>query len=114
MPAQDGLGLDNQQSLAPGAQATGEQGQERPVRRGAAGAFDAALQDDDLVAEEGIFHQQLGLTPCQIGRGSDDEGRGSRLGDGAEPPVKAASEGMRGGRQAVDEAGHQGRCLLEQ
>jgi hypothetical protein len=114
MPAQDGLGLDDEKGLAPGAQATGEQDQERTVGRSAPRAFHTAAEDDYLVTEEGILHQQLGLAARQVGQGTGDEGRGRRLSEGAEPLVKAVGEGLSRGRQVADEASHHGRFLLEQ
>ena len=49
MPAQESSGLDNNQYLAPGAEAAGEQHQDRPIRGGERRARDTSTQNDQLV-----------------------------------------------------------------
>ncbi len=49
MPAQHGLGLDDQDGLAPGAEAARQQHQQRPIMLSAARPLDAAAQDDELL-----------------------------------------------------------------
>ncbi len=62
MPAEHGLGLADRQRLAPGLEAASEQHEERPIGRRAARALDAAPQDAELVAEEGVLGDEGGPT----------------------------------------------------
>jgi hypothetical protein len=49
MPAQQGVGLHNDEGLPPVADAAGQQDQECAVTRRTRGPLDAAPQDDELV-----------------------------------------------------------------
>ena len=66
MPAQQGVGLHNEQALAPGAHTTGEQDQQRPVDARAARARDAASQDDQLLPQERILGNELRLAADKV------------------------------------------------
>jgi len=57
MPAQQHLGLDDEEGLPPGADPAGEQHQERAVHRRCGRAFDAPPQHEQLLAEEGVLGQ---------------------------------------------------------
>lgn len=66
MPAEQGVGLNDQQRLPPRCHAVGEQHEERAVGRGAAGAGDATMQDEQLLAEEGVLGDKRGLAARQV------------------------------------------------
>src|SRR5882724_5366643 len=63
MPAQQGIGLDDEQGLAPRTKAAGEQHKQCSVGWGAAWARRSALQDDQLLAEECILGNEFSPTP---------------------------------------------------
>ena len=70
MPAQQGLGLDDQQGLAPGPKATGQQHQECPFGRGAARALGAAPEDEELLTQESILGDEGGPIAHEVGEGA--------------------------------------------
>jgi hypothetical protein len=55
MPAQERVGLHDQQRLPPGPDATGQEHQQPPVGRGAAGTLDAAPQDEELLPQQRVL-----------------------------------------------------------
>ena len=61
MPAQDGVRLDDEQGLFPRAQPAGHQDEQRSVTLGQHWAFDLSLQNDELLAQEGILQHYLCL-----------------------------------------------------
>ena len=67
MPAQQGVRLDEEQRVPRGTQAAGQQHQQRPIRLGATGSLDLPLQDDQLLAQEGVLQQQVASTAGEIG-----------------------------------------------
>ncbi len=72
VPAQQGLGLDEEQGRAPGADPAGEEHQERPIRWPHVRTFDAPTQHEQSLAQEGVLGEQLRPTPHQV---STDTGR---------------------------------------
>ena len=66
MPAQQGVGSDEEQRLPPGADAAGEQHQERPIGPRYGRALDVAAQHDQLLAQERILGEQLRPSPQQV------------------------------------------------
>jgi hypothetical protein len=66
MPAEQRVGLDDDEGVPPGADSAGEQHQERAVGRRHGRALHAAAQHDHLVAEEGVLGGQLGPTPQEV------------------------------------------------
>jgi hypothetical protein len=83
MPAQERLGLDDQEGMAPGAEATGEQHQEGAIRAREQWSFDAAAQHDELVTEESVPEHKVRFAakditygPSQVSRRWSDPERG--------------------------------------
>jgi hypothetical protein len=109
MPAQEGLGLHDQQGLPPERDTAGQEHEERAVGRRTARPLDAAPQDEELLAQEGILGDELGLTARQIGQGVHEQdpaggpgGRGQVLTEGVQE-VTTETTGMR-----VDSGQHGG------
>ncbi len=75
MPAEQGRRLDDQQRLTPGPEVAGEQQQECPIGRGAARALDAAPEDEELLAQEGVLGDEGGTAAHEIGEGVGHHGR---------------------------------------
>jgi hypothetical protein len=96
VPAQESLGLDDQQRLAPSAHLPGQQHLEQPVPAGKGGALGAAAQHDELLAQQGVLGHQLPLAAEQIAKHADRLrlGRGTGRGEeaGVERPEQAAHE----------------------
>ena len=113
MPAEHGFRLDDQQRLAPGPEATGEQHQERPIGRRAARALDAAPQDAELVAEEGVLGDEGGPTAHEVGERARHNTLfgGSRRGEQALP--ERANKGAAELSTAAEQARQHGALLIE-
>ncbi len=69
MPAQQCLWLDNEERLFPGPNHSCQEHEEQAIGFCACGPFHLPLEDDELLAQEGIFGHELGLASAQIGEG---------------------------------------------
>ncbi len=69
LPAQQGLGLDDQQGLPPGADAARQQHQHRPICMRHDWARHATAQYQELLAQQGVLGEQLRPAPHHIGPG---------------------------------------------
>ena len=94
MPAPERGGRHDVQRRPPRLDPTGQEHQQGAIGPGAARPFDAAAQDAELVAEEGILGHQRRLAARQVGEGADNEGRGGRARGCQQPLVKAARGGV--------------------
>ena len=70
MPAEQGLRPDEQQRLVPGAAPAGQQHEQSAVGRGAAWALDGALENDELLAQEGMLGDEGGATAHEVSEGT--------------------------------------------
>ncbi len=70
MPAEEGVGLDNEEGLFPERRRSGQQKKPEAVPIAQFRAFDLAMEDDELVPEEGIFGDEMGSTANRILGGS--------------------------------------------
>lgn len=70
MPAQQCVGLNNHEGLLPGSNQPGQQDEEDAIGVRACGPFHLSLEDDELLAQEGIFSDKLGLASAKIGESS--------------------------------------------
>ena len=104
MPAQERLGLDDQEGRAPGAEATGQEHEQGAIGRGAARPPGAAAQDGQLVAEERVLCHQRRPTPDQVGEAADSQRGNRRAGGGEEPPMEAAHDGAADSNQTMQRA----------
>jgi hypothetical protein len=68
-PAQQRVGLHDEEGVPPGADPPGQQDQERAVRRRDGRTPDAASQHDHLLAQHGVLGEQLRPTPQEIRAG---------------------------------------------
>ena len=99
MPAQERIGLNNQQRLPPGTNAVGEEHQSYAVGRSAAGAFHAPPEDQELLAQQRVLRDQLGLAADEI---SECPGEGRCCG-GFRHRHEATAESVEGGVTAADD-----------
>jgi hypothetical protein len=112
VPPQERVGLDDEERLSPRADAAGQEHQQYPITRVAAGPLDTAPQDEKLLPQQGILGDQLGPAPLQIGQrpGERDRGGGSR---GSQHPLaEARQDGTAGVAHAAQEAGEHGGLLV--
>ena len=101
MPAQKGLWLDDEQGLFPGTNQPGQQDEEHAIRVRACWPFHLPLEDDELLAQEGIFRDQFGLASAKIGYGGERQRGQERFG----PTSQARGEGMQAVNQEALESG---------
>jgi len=73
MPAEQGLGLHNEQGGPPGSDAGGEQDQQRAVCRRAVDTLDAALQHDALLTQQRVLGDERAFAAGQVGQRVHDE-----------------------------------------
>ncbi len=71
MPAQQGIWLHDHESLLPGSNQPGQQDEKDAIGFRACGPFPLPPEDDELLAQEGIFRYQFGLASAQIGEGGE-------------------------------------------
>lgn len=65
VPADQSIGLNDEQRLFPGSQATGQQNQQHPLTRFGFRTFRLAFEDNQLLAKEGVLQDKLSLTARQ-------------------------------------------------
>ncbi len=69
MPAQQRLGLHEEEGVSPSADVPGEQHQQRPIRPRQGGGRYATAQDQQLLTQQGILGEQLRPAPQQSAAG---------------------------------------------
>jgi hypothetical protein len=67
MPAEEGIGLNNVERLFPTADCSCKQDQEQPIGPGTRWALDLTTEDDQLLAKQRIFRDEVGLGASEIG-----------------------------------------------
>ncbi len=76
MPAEKGVGLDDEEGLLPEGRRSGEEKQPEAISVAELGAFDLALQDDQLLPQEGVLGDKLGLAAKGILNDPYEKGSG--------------------------------------
>ena len=66
VPAQEGIWLYNEQGLLPEASTPGQQDQANAIRERQSWTFDLPSEDRELVAQEGVFSDQVGARAGQV------------------------------------------------
>ena len=92
MPAQQGIGLDNVERLLPELSTASQPQQAEAVTVGQSGTFDLTVEDDELLAEHGVFGDEVGSAAGHIYQRSDDEGRGGWFGPLSDPVAEVFAE----------------------
>ncbi len=87
-PAQQRLGLDNEQRLLPSANDPGQKHQEHAVRLGTGSPFHLSTQDDQLLTEECVFCHEFGFASGKVGQRPQQERSGVRFGPNDETVVE--------------------------
>ena len=72
MPPEERIRLHNQQGLAPGTNAAGQQHQNLPVVLGEFGAINLALKDHQLLTQEHVFGDEFGFATVQVSQRAND------------------------------------------
>jgi hypothetical protein len=79
MPTQQSVGLDNVQGLLPESGAARQQHQAKAVSVGQVRSFHLAVEYNELLAEHGVFGDEVGFAAGHICQRGSDEGSGSWL-----------------------------------
>jgi len=77
MPTQQSIGLDDVQGLSPELGAAGQQHQAKTVTVGQLRSFHLAVEHNELLAEHGVFGDEVGFAAGHICQRCGDEGNGS-------------------------------------
>ena len=90
MPAQQSIWLHDEESLLPGSNQPGQQDEKDAISFRACRPFHLPFEDDQLLSQEGIFGDELGLASAKIGEGGERQGGHERFG----PMSQARGESM--------------------
>ena len=88
MPAEEGIGLDDEEGLLPEGRRLGQENQSDAVPIAELRAFGVALQDDELLAEKGILGDEVGSAADHVPGGAGNQ----RVRAGSEPALDAVAE----------------------
>ena len=101
MPAQSCLWLDDEERLFPGPNHSCQENEEQAIGFRAYWPFHLSPDDDEVLAQEGIFGDELGLASVKIGEGGERQGGPERFG----PTSKARGECMQAANLQLLERG---------
>ncbi len=87
VPAQEGLWLDDLKDLLPVRQEAREEQQRQPVAPGQTRGLHLSMQDDQLLAKEGVLGEEFRAAAREIRQRAGDEVGASGLGEAAEELV---------------------------
>ena len=71
MPVQQGIRLNDQQGLLPGSNQLGQQDEKDAIGPSEGWPFHLPPQNEELLAQERIFGDELGFTLPKVGEGSE-------------------------------------------
>lgn len=81
MPAEECVGLEDEERLFPVLDAAGEEDEPETIGLRKRGFFDLAVQDDELLTEQRIFSDELGFATRQVGSRAENQRMAGRLGE---------------------------------
>lgn len=81
MPTEEGVGLEDEGRLFSVLDAAGEEDEPEAVGWRNGGLSDLAVQDDQLLAEESIFGDEVRFTAREVGGGAENNGIAGGLGE---------------------------------
>jgi hypothetical protein len=112
VPAQECLRLYDLQDRLPIGHPGSQQQQRKAIARGEAGRLGLTVQDGQLLAEEGIFREQVGTGARQVSQGTGEGVGERRAGDAAEKLMSHIGETIPEAFGTMDELSeHDGVCF---
>ncbi len=81
MPAEEGVGFEDQQASFPVLDATGEAGEPEAIGLRKGELVDLTVEDDELLPEESILGNQFGSTVREVGGGAENNRMTRGLGE---------------------------------
>jgi hypothetical protein len=109
MLTQQSVGLDNVQGLLPESGAARQQHQAEAVSIGQVRPFHLAVEHNELLAEHGVFGDEVGFTAGHISQGGSDEGSGRWL----SPSLDSAAEVFAEIEKVFEHAGMASQYLVD-
>ncbi|MEA3335862.1 MAG: hypothetical protein U9R25_08110 [Chloroflexota bacterium] len=76
MPTQNRIGLDNEQSVLPERSGAKEQEEFDAIEVIELRMLALALEDDELLTQEGVFGDEIGFAASQVGGSTTHKGKG--------------------------------------
>jgi hypothetical protein len=107
MPAQESLGLKDQEGILPVLEAAGEEDQPQAIALDKGGLLDLALENNQLLPEESVLGDQFGPSAGQVGGCTQKQGLTSGLGEQTEGLVKCQEQVKNELSERVDQGGHE-------
>ena len=95
MPAEEGVGLDDEEGLFPEGRCSGQEQESDAVLIADLRAFGVALEDDELVPEEGILGDEIGSAADHVTSCAGDQ----QVRTGSEAALDAVAELVRNGAE---------------
>ena len=80
MPAQEGIGLEDEEGFPPSPDPAGKEDEPKTVGWGEAWLADLAMEDDELLAEEDVLSDEFGSRARDIQRSGENKRMAARQG----------------------------------
>jgi hypothetical protein len=80
MPAQKGVRFEDEESLSPILEPAGEKNEPEAIRLSKGWLFDLAVEDDQLLKEQGVLGNEIGFTARQVYYGAENDRMAGGLG----------------------------------
>jgi hypothetical protein len=81
MPAQERIGLEDEEGFLPPPDPTDEEDEPEAIGWGESWLVDLAVEDDELLAEEGVLGNELGIAASEIEGRAEEDGIARRTGE---------------------------------
>jgi hypothetical protein len=81
MPAQERIGLEEEDGFLPTADPSGEEDEPKAIGWCEAWLVNLAVEDDELLEEEGVLGNELGVATSDIEGGAEKDGIAKRPGE---------------------------------
>jgi hypothetical protein len=81
MPAKERVGFEDEQSILPVLDETGEKDEPESIGWRKGGLADLTVKDDELLTKQGVFSDEIGPTACQVTSGAENKRAARGLGE---------------------------------
>ncbi len=72
MPTEEGVGYEDEKGFLPVFDATGQKDEPETIGLGKGRLVDLAVEDDELLPEQGILINEIGFTAREVGGGTEN------------------------------------------
>ena len=102
MPAQERIGLEEEDGFLPTADPSGEEDEPKAIGWCEAWHADLAVEDDELLAEEGVLGNELGIAASEIEGKAEKDRTARRSGESERSAFQRQQCGAYGSDKPVD------------